>query len=239
MTGYAPFTRPLPLIFFVFRGEMVTKLHFKTMTETVWHACWEQPGKYEHSVYRHPQTSPQHVQFRGSGHHTQTLLTFTSLRVWRPNFLVRHLILNIFHPDRDTPRAVHTLGTSAASGMDHELTAVTPGLHAHTHVWRLRALGRVLWWDQTVIGLVGSQQANWHLAAGAVVRLRPAGNTTADQRKVYLTVTHASNFVRMCTKQNFQRDVRLRSVSSRAPTITNPVSLFITLCWTSFYCHSV
>lgn len=39
-----------------------------------------------------------------------------------------------------------------------------------------------------MIGLVGSRQANSHLvasAAGAVVRLRPAGNTTADQRKVY------------------------------------------------------
>ena len=212
MTGYALFTRPFPLIF-CFRGEMVTKLinHDRNCVTCMLRATWKT------WTFRHPQTSPQHVQFRGSGHHTQTLLTFTSLRVWRPNFLVRHLILNIFHPDRDTPRAVHTLGTSAASGMDHELTAVTPGLHAHTHVWTLRALGRVLWWDEMWLDSLVRGKLTHTSAAVAVVRLRPAGNTTAYQRKVYLTLTHASNFVRMCTKQNFQRDGRRPAAKRELP----------------------
>ena len=50
---------------FVFRGEMVTRLLFKTMTETVWHACWE----YE-NMNIHTDTHKHHHNC--SGHHTQT-----------------------------------------------------------------------------------------------------------------------------------------------------------------------
>ena len=169
--------------------------------------------KYEH-LYRHPQTLPQ--QFRGSGHHTQTR-PYTDLhfveglatKLPRETFNIEHPSTWPRHRELSTHWALQLL-----QAWNHELTAVTPGLHAHTHVWTPQALGRVLWWDQTVIGLVGSRQADSRLAASVaeeVVRLRPAGNTTADQRS--LPYRHAR--LLLCAhvhETNFQRDVERRCV---------------------------
>ena len=159
-------------------------------------------------------------QFRGSGHHTQTR-PYTDLhfveglatKLPRETFNIEHPSTWPRHRELSTHLALQLL-----LAWNHELTAVTPGLHAHTHVWTPQALGRVLWWDQTVIGLVGSRQADSHLAASvaeAVVRLRPAGNTTADQRS--LPYRHAR--LLLCAhvhETNFQRDVERRCVCSRA-----------------------
>lgn len=182
MAGYAQFTRPFFLFCFVFRGEMVTKLLFKTMTETVWHACWE----YE-NMNIHTDTHKHHHNC--SGHYTQTR-PYTDLhfveglatKLPRETFNIEHPSTWPRHRERSTHWALQLL-----LAWNHELTAVTPVRHAHTDVWTPQALGRVLWWDQTVIGLVGSRQADSHLAASvaeAVVRLRPAGNTTVDQRSL-------------------------------------------------------
>lgn len=261
MAGYAQFTRPNLFLFlevkwsqnyFFKPWQKLCDMHIESMK------IWTFIDTHKH---HHSSSEDQGTTLTDSVtdlHFVEGLAT----KLPRETFNIEHPSIWPRHRELSTHWALQLL-----LAWNHELTAVTPGLHAHTHVWTPQALGRVLWWDQTVIGLVGSRQADLHLAASAaeaVVRLRPLGNTTADQRSLP-TATHASYFVRMCTKQNFQRDVGRRSVSSRAHAVRRttaaaeiidsiylrkfrryilsmpklPISLYVTSSLTIFCCHSV
>lgn len=108
--------------------------------------------------------------------------TFTSLRVWRPNFFVRHLMLNIFlAPQRDStqteaPRVVHTytLGTSAALGMN---CAVIPSFIIYTNVPRQSATAGL-----RLHGLLDSDQNNCQIVCEHCCSPSLTGNTTDTQR---------------------------------------------------------